>query len=168
MRHERVRRGRSTLVGLSLQIRRTTKIHGFALSSLVVGCSTPCVQAKRFRWAFLRRTVLACTTCTGTFGSGCRTARTGITRVRRVTAGHGKAGIAPAAFCVGAPGGGVVKPSVPRTDLSATPAATAATMAFVWRGCSDHDSSPFHIPLPAPPPRRREGCLQCRRHILAL
>ena len=99
-RRGRGRRDRFTREGRFRRIRRTTT----GGCSSTTAASRGCGGGRRFPWVVSGRTVLDCTTCTGTYSSGSRIAGTGVTRALHRTGARGRAGIAMSGFCAAASG----------------------------------------------------------------
>ena len=102
------------------------------------GCGSRWTAKRRHRWDRSRRTAGACTTCTGTCGSGWRTAGTRTTRGLRGTARRGRAaGTVVVMSCASVPGSTLRRLCARR--VAATAALTArwpTSAAFVFRGRS--------------------------------
>ena len=98
---------------------------------------------RRRRQGASRRTVSACTTCTGTCGSGWRIAGTGATRARRRTVARGCRGTAVGAFCAVGPGTTIRGSSARRTAAGTSPETGASASASVWPGRSPLESLPL-------------------------
>ena len=97
----------------------------------------------RRRWVRSRRMRLGCMTCTGTYGSGWRTAGTRVTTERRGTGVRGSRGIAAGGCCAAVPGSTSRGTSALRTATGAPPATGASSTGSALPGRSRHESFPL-------------------------
>jgi len=89
--------------------------------------STETLGVRPTLWGKSLPMLLDCTMCTGTCGSGCRTATTTPTPGRPRTAVHGSGGIVPAGFCGAVPGSSTQCSRVPPAEAGTSlPTGTAA------------------------------------------
>ena len=86
-----------------------------------------------------------CTTCTGTYGNGCRTAGMRTTKVRLRTDRPGREVTARVASCAAARGTSIPGTFAPRTAAGAPLAFGTAAMVSVWPGRSPLESSLFYL-----------------------
>ena len=136
----RVRARRRVTVGA-----RTSGATGRTAQSVAGDGTTPIGRRRRVR---LRRTVGVCTTCTGTCGSGWRTAGTRTTLGRRATGRRGRAAETVVAVCCGAvPGAALRCTCVRRIATTTMPARATSTAAFVCRGRSINSWNFSSLPL---------------------
>ena len=110
----------------------------------------------RFRSGAIRRMRSGCTTCTGTYGSGWRTAGTTATTGRRRTGARGSLGIVAGGCCAAAPGSAIPGLSARPRASGASPATGTATSGFALPARSHLDSLRLYLggPGSAEPPGR--------------